>query len=450
MRLLRPLTAALRPGLLAVVAAAAAAEDLRPDLAALRAEMDRLWLDGAADHARVRHEDFYDSLRPFAPRVRRAVSEQARRTPKLEDASREATSRAIADAALAEHAAGGAESAPLRRRTLEFLLHRALPADLGSFGSAHDDAWFAAFLAGEIRQILAAERFEDAWDTVYRDAPVVAAWRRAHAPEPPPADRAAPPPPESAGPALSDLVEIDAARAWVGPWTGWNTDVREKDNRRAKRPARTVWIERHEVTCDAWAAYLRSLDPARRAEDLPSGWTLAEDGTPSVPEGRARHPVTGVTWAMAARYAESRGMRLPTEDEWDRAAGGGEKEGRAFPWGASSEGRTWAHLGVGPESPSAVDAFPDDVTPDGIVGLGGNVAEWTATYADRRDVPKSGPAAEEQVVVRGGSFKSRESECGATYRRLLEAGRSAEHVGFRCVMEDAEYRRRVRPGTEAK
>jgi formylglycine-generating enzyme required for sulfatase activity len=97
-----------------------------------------------------------------------------------------------------------------------------------------------------------------------------------------------------------------------------------------------------------------------------------------------------------------------------------------------------------------VDAFPEDATPDGVVGLAGNAAEWVATLADRRDVPKAGPQDADQVVVRGGSFRSRESECGTTFRRLVNAGRAAEHVGFRCVLDDAEYRRRTRTGTDER
>ena len=40
----------------------------------------------------------------------------------------------------------------------------------------------------------------------------------------------------------------------------------------------------------------------------------------NVPDGKADHPVTGVTWYDAAAYAAFRGKTLPTMFQWERAA----------------------------------------------------------------------------------------------------------------------------------
>ena len=53
------------------------------------------------------------------------------------------------------------------------------------------------------------------------------------------------------------------------------------------------------------------------------------------PAGRARHPVTDVTWFEAQSYCRSVGKRLPTVYEWEKAARDGvaARTGIVMPWG---------------------------------------------------------------------------------------------------------------------
>ncbi len=69
-----------------------------------------------------------------------------------------------------------------------------------------------------------------------------------------------------------------------------------------------------------------------------------------------------LSWADAAKYCAWRGGRLPTEAEWERAAAGLLPAHRTYPWGD--------------ELPEA--GLPRDVTPEGVEGLAGGVAEWVA------------------------------------------------------------------------
>jgi formylglycine-generating enzyme required for sulfatase activity len=290
--------------------------------------------------------------------------------------------------------------------------------------------------------------------------PAVASFRAAQArleaatkkPEPAPESAVPPAAPEpkepeptaKAPPAdpLDDMVLFDRTRIWVGPWTGWTADIPEKQNKRQQRSVKAFWIDKYEVTCGQYHAFLLALGPSARRAMLPEGWTLSADEDPEMPPGRERHPVTGVTLAQAFAYAESVGKRLPTADEWERAAGGGEKEAREFPWGAEEGERRYSHAGVEPKDTSPVDAFADDATPEGVIGMAGNAAELVATYTDRTDIGKSGPEKDRQTFVCGGSFRSRASECVSSARWVVDDGGTSPSVGFRCAIDDAEYKKR--------
>jgi formylglycine-generating enzyme required for sulfatase activity len=433
------------------VAPCAARADDRPAVDAARDEVERLrremelaFLDVQKDHERVRAADW--ARTPFGDPFSAALAEfvrdeRARAEPR--SAKQDADDAVAALQSLAERKV----EAPLTRTSMIVVLAETARAARSDRAAAPRDAFVAA--AGTV---FAAAKPEDVWDTCFVVLPVVDAFRAAQkklaeaqaaAAEPPPA---APPDKPAGKPVngIDEMVLCERTRPWVGPWTGWTTDVPEKQNKRQQRSVRPVWVDRYETTCGQFRAWLESLPPASRRANLPQGWTLDDKDAVQMPAGKERHPVTGVTWRQAQAFAESQGKRLPTCDEWERAAAGGDKEPRPFPWGGSEEGRQWAHLGVEPKGTFPVDAFPDDATPDGLVGFAGNAAELVSTYSDRTEVPKSGPEKGKQLLVCGGSFTSRASECATSWRWVEDADGSSPSVGFRCVMDEAEYRKRRR------
>src|SRR5262249_20265763 len=121
--------------------------------------------------------------------------------------------------------------------------------------------------------------------------------------------------------------------------------------------------------------------------------------------GREDLPINSVSWAEARDFCAWAGKRLPTEEEWERAAAGGTEQ-RAFPWGNADpgDGVCWKRPPDG--SPCAVATSPQDRTPEGIFDLAGNVKEWTASrFCLYPEGPGCAPDANLALrVVRGGEY----------------------------------------------
>ena len=177
------------------------------------------------------------------------------------------------------------------------------------------------------------------------------------------------------------------------------------------------------------------------------------------PPGGAELPVRFVTWHDAAAYARWARRRLPTEAEWEAAAGP-----QRWPWGPTSAPGP-AVIGRGPDGgPTATGASPD-VTARGAFHMGGNVREWVADWYDRyrwrayakspvRPVDPTGPADGEppearfvaagavatnerstRKVARGGGFASRRADNARRARRVAHNPRHwFDDVGFRCAV----------------
>jgi formylglycine-generating enzyme required for sulfatase activity len=149
-----------------------------------------------------------------------------------------------------------------------------------------------------------------------------------------------------------------------------------------------------------------------------------------VPEGRGRHPVVLVSHADARAYARwlslrtGRRWRLPTEEEWEKAARG--PDGATFPWGGRFDAERLNSHDAGPFDTMAVGSFPKGASPYGLLDAAGQVFEWT-----------SEPAGPGRFVVKGGSWDDR--GCGIC-RPAARHGRpeAIRHIliGFRLVREE--------------
>lgn len=149
-----------------------------------------------------------------------------------------------------------------------------------------------------------------------------------------------------------------------------------------------------------------------------------------VPDGRAAHPVVLVSKTDARSYARwlsrrtGRTWRLPTEEEWEKAARG--KDGRRFPWGDDFNPHHLNSHDAGPFDTQPVARYPAGASPYGVFDMAGQVFEWTATAA------KTG-----RSIVKGGSWDDKGcGVCRAAARHSRPDRLKHILVGFRLVVSE--------------
>jgi hypothetical protein len=118
-------------------------------------------------------------------------------------------------------------------------------------------------------------------------------------------------------------------------------------------------------------------------------------------------------------------VRLPTEQEWERAARG--MDARAYPWGNEFE-ITRANTGEGGiRQTTCVGIYPSGKSPYGAIDVSGNVWELCLNKWDE----KASVLLREQRVIRGGCWHSRAKMCHSAYRSGCVPGGRANDQGFR-------------------
>jgi formylglycine-generating enzyme required for sulfatase activity len=245
-------------------------------------------------------------------------------------------------------------------------------------------------------------------------------------------------PDEGEGPVR--LVDVDPFRI------GATTVTNQQFATFVKATGYATEAERH-----GWSfvfSLLVSREAAIRGRVAGAEWWCAVDGAswrepggPASDVARTQnHPVVHVSAGDADAYCSWSGTRLPTENEWERAARGG-LDGAIFPWGdelcpdGSWRCNIWqgefpghsvkpaGRVGTVPVTSYRPNAY-------GVYQAVGNVWEWTA---DAWSVEDAG-----QRTRRGGSYLCHDSYCNryrVAARDHSAPGDSTGNIGFRVAAD---------------
>ncbi len=187
-------------------------------------------------------------------------------------------------------------------------------------------------------------------------------------------------------------------------------------------------------------------------EELQKPYSWNKDDQ-TYPEGMGDHPVVLVSHEDAETFCKWRSkeegneIRLPTEEEWEKAARG--EDGRKYPWGDefdfkrlncadyhlqkvlkdSDEWLKEFNEGFYKKNKdkaltSDVGRFETGVSPFSCHDMAGNVWEWTSSFYDKD---------KDTFVLRGGSWYFGGGGCRCAYRSRYSPSYWSSRVGFRCA-----------------
>jgi iron(II)-dependent oxidoreductase len=141
--------------------------------------------------------------------------------------------------------------------------------------------------------------------------------------------------------------------------------------------------------------------------------------------GDERLPVTYVSLEEARAFCAWAGVRLPLEDEWEAAAGGGDD--RLWPWGDEPPDASRAVFGGPIGGPSPVGTCAAGASAHGVLDLAGNVNEWV----------------EGRSVVRGGSYLDGPEALRCSRRLPMHPAARDPYVGFRVAAGEGDGEARL-------
>jgi ergothioneine biosynthesis protein EgtB len=157
------------------------------------------------------------------------------------------------------------------------------------------------------------------------------------------------------------------------------------------------------------------------------------------------HPVMCVSWYEADAYARFVGKRLPTEEEWEKAASWDAElnRKRLYPWGECEPEAYTCNFNAHSGGPTPVGQYQAGSSPYGCHDMSGNVWEWTSTwfhpYHGFTAYPYEGYSVpyfdQQHRVLKGGSWATRRHILRSTFRNWYQPWVREIFAGFRCAKD---------------
>lgn len=265
------------------------------------------------------------------------------------------------------------------------------------------------------------------------------------------------------GAAHGDTVRFGGGRVEIG------TDDRSSayDNERPKheRDVAPFSIDVYPVSNGDFLEFIRARGYENRSLWTDAGWQWrSESGADSpkywmcdgdqwctrvmdaVTAVDAGLPVCHVSYHEAEAFARFAGKRLPTEYEWEVAAGWNPMASRmqTYPWGDRPATAEMANVDQLSFSVAPPNAYSQNWSPLGCYGMIGDVWEWTSSDFSSYPGYETFPYPEysevffgnEYKVLRGGSWATRPGAIRNSFRNWDYPIRRQIFSGFRCARDD--------------
>jgi len=237
-----------------------------------------------------------------------------------------------------------------------------------------------------------------------------------------------------AGPSNLSRPDVPIVKIPAGAFLFGSNEYEPNEAPQQKVDLPAFTVDQFEVTNAEFAAFATATGYVTDAEKASSKKTWRSYFT----AGKDNHPVVKVSFNDAGAFCKWLGRRLPTEQEWEKAARG--TDGRDYPWGDAWDSTRANGQQSGLRGTAAVGSFHSGASPYGAEDMSGNVWEWTSSpylaypgssYQD----PNYSP---DLRVTRGGGWFDDPKTMRTSVRNALTRDAGNDDLGFRCAADTAQ------------